>query len=578
MSDLKAKKIITKFISKEPNGNGRNISGSTLVIKGPWGIGKTYLWQQEVRNVFNGGNVKAQKRDSYLYLSLYGLRNLADVKAGLISSMVISYMSEARQEKWKRNSGAILKSFGRIIPSIFDRFKYGKALSVLFSGVGSVIVFDLIKNALICIDDFERRDGVTVSELMGLINLLNEDRDCDVCLILNDGQLTQEDSAEFKKLWEKTVDIHIEYDPSPEGSFDIAFSNYESEYSEEVYQTIKKKCLELSIVNIRILYRIRDMSRLLKSSLDASPSSIKLSAYITIVILVWAYHAKHEEDEVVPEFSMLRRVDRSIAISLGLNEHLTPTEKAFQEFDRKHIFHPNRGSDQDIANLVERGYLDNEAFRDHLSDEIDEYENGLRREELRDAWKYFQGSFDNNKEEVVGRFEIAIRKNAAVLYPSDVGSALVLLRNLGEDALANELAHWYVNSSTRYLPIESLNSYLNDDNELMNLINNARLSNTSDRSLSAILKRAHLTFNRSYIEDLKFMAKRPSEEYEAFFRESKNDELRGAIAWCMSWERYRNDSDNFEYMKAVVEKTREALGRISEDCEINGVRVKRLLS
>lgn len=61
---------------------GAPAQGSSLALTGPWGTGKTYLWDRVVREV---AREERLGRKHYAYVSLFGLDSLADVKAALIA-------------------------------------------------------------------------------------------------------------------------------------------------------------------------------------------------------------------------------------------------------------------------------------------------------------------------------------------------------------------------------------------------------------------------------------------------------------------------------------------------------------
>ena len=49
-----------------------------IMINGEWGSGKTYFWNNQVRNKINNLNINGRKF-STIYMSLYGISNLEDI-------------------------------------------------------------------------------------------------------------------------------------------------------------------------------------------------------------------------------------------------------------------------------------------------------------------------------------------------------------------------------------------------------------------------------------------------------------------------------------------------------------------
>src|SRR6266508_1688321 len=79
MSLREVKKVVENFIADERN--------DLLVLKGEWGVGKTYFWNYLVRRA---SIVKGIGHKHYSYISLFGLNNLEDVRTEISASRVSS--------------------------------------------------------------------------------------------------------------------------------------------------------------------------------------------------------------------------------------------------------------------------------------------------------------------------------------------------------------------------------------------------------------------------------------------------------------------------------------------------------
>jgi tRNA A37 threonylcarbamoyladenosine biosynthesis protein TsaE len=60
MSIFQVKKVIEEFIQNDKN--------DLLVIKGDWGVGKTYFWQETIAEVSKRGGILHK---NYSYVSLF---------------------------------------------------------------------------------------------------------------------------------------------------------------------------------------------------------------------------------------------------------------------------------------------------------------------------------------------------------------------------------------------------------------------------------------------------------------------------------------------------------------------------
>lgn len=59
--------------------------GGVLCIRGKWGAGKTYLWNQTLKAAAARGEVSF---DRYAYVSLFGINSLADMKTAIVERTV----------------------------------------------------------------------------------------------------------------------------------------------------------------------------------------------------------------------------------------------------------------------------------------------------------------------------------------------------------------------------------------------------------------------------------------------------------------------------------------------------------
>src|SRR5947207_9844817 len=57
------------------------VTGGVLVVKGAWGVGKTYAWRRLVEEV--RGEIKP---GAYSYVSLFGLTSIADLRMAILAN------------------------------------------------------------------------------------------------------------------------------------------------------------------------------------------------------------------------------------------------------------------------------------------------------------------------------------------------------------------------------------------------------------------------------------------------------------------------------------------------------------
>lgn len=113
-----------------------------LVIKGKWGVGKTFKWNDIVDKHFS-----SLEFSNYSYVSLFGLDGLKELQSGVFYN-ACAMKSDSKSSAIKSN----LKKVGNIAKNIPQVSKYANAISVIENS--------LIDDYLICIDDLERKSAL----------------------------------------------------------------------------------------------------------------------------------------------------------------------------------------------------------------------------------------------------------------------------------------------------------------------------------------------------------------------------------------------------------------------------------
>ncbi|HDX3638394.1 TPA: NTPase KAP [Campylobacter jejuni] len=149
-----------------------------LAILGAWGVGKTYFWKQIEKEItLNFDNKKV------IYVDLFGKENYKQILEEIIL-------------KLHGNYNKIINIFAQITFRI-AKFKSAGIADINPGTIFSCLKKNDFKNIIVCFDNIERRsDNLPLKEILGLINLLKEDKECSVVLILNKNELNkQEDNA-----------------------------------------------------------------------------------------------------------------------------------------------------------------------------------------------------------------------------------------------------------------------------------------------------------------------------------------------------------------------------------------------
>lgn len=178
--------------------------GFVIAISGPWGSGKTHIWNEIAETLRLRGARTA-------YASLFGVGKIEDLRGALLTDM----FAKAAQEETTR-AGRFLASAKRRavdhIPTI---------LQVLDHRVGAPFLSRIIDptaflapGSYVCLDDLERAAAaLPITDILGFANLLAERRHVRVVLIYNEEHVRSRtaDFSELSRAYRERVVRHSFY-------------------------------------------------------------------------------------------------------------------------------------------------------------------------------------------------------------------------------------------------------------------------------------------------------------------------------------------------------------------------------
>ncbi|HHY1243715.1 TPA: P-loop NTPase fold protein [Campylobacter jejuni] len=146
-----------------------------LTINGPWGIGKTHLWKQVEEKINTDKKV--------VYIDLFGKESYKQILEEIVF-------------KIHQNYNKTVNVTSQIISKTIN-IKSAGIININPDAIFSFLKKEDFNNIIVCFDNIERRsDNLSLKEILGLVNLLKEDKECSVILILNKNELNkQEDNA-----------------------------------------------------------------------------------------------------------------------------------------------------------------------------------------------------------------------------------------------------------------------------------------------------------------------------------------------------------------------------------------------
>lgn len=153
-----------------------------VLINGPWGSGKTYLYEHYLIDAIDKIERGKTKRKENVYISLYGVSSIDDLAKQVVSQFLIV--------KKFRNS-KMAKRLKKPVSGVLDLVTKSVSFSVgpVSANFGNLIsdIEGMIEtqNLVLCFDDLER-SAIPINEFFGFINNLVEHCSCKVIVLADE--------------------------------------------------------------------------------------------------------------------------------------------------------------------------------------------------------------------------------------------------------------------------------------------------------------------------------------------------------------------------------------------------------
>lgn len=254
-----------------------------VLIDGPWGSGKTYLYKNFLAEKIADVEAGKDHKKANVYISLYGISTVEELSKELFTNYMLKVKcngSELKGKIYKASSGIASIVSKAITISV-------GALSFDFSGIESLNEIMDIKDMVICFDDLERCT-IPVNSLFGFINNLVEHCNCKVLILADEnniGKMYANTNIEAKystllsgkKLVKGIDERGKEKEINTDENLTIGQLKRLNEelYSENyVYKDIKEKVIGMSLVYVLDLND--DIDNIIKETLRSNELKSKL--------------------------------------------------------------------------------------------------------------------------------------------------------------------------------------------------------------------------------------------------------------------------------------------------------------
>lgn len=534
-------------------------SPSVMAIKGEWGVGKTYGWENLLLEAQKGSMLSAKR---YSYVSLFGVSSLDKLKYTIFENSIPkdSIGTEPNLESLRTNTLGMLEVLGR------GSWSKLKEMPFIKSAAPAVEAFSFmsISEALICIDDLERKGaGLDLKDVLGLVSLLKEKKKCKVVLLLNAGTGATDDYETYK---EKVIDIELDFSPTPEESAAIAYDNRKPYHKELSAFTVS-----LGIKNIRVLTKIGKYIDLAIGCFEGTEPELKTQLLQTTALFSWAYYCStHDED--IPSLDFIESAESIYHVD---SKKLSDKEKLWKNILLGYSFVKVDALDREIGKLVRQGYLDREKFKLSMNYVNEEVINHKKNNSYRSAWNNFHNSFSDNQQLVIQQLFDAFILNIHQVTPGDLDGLVNIFKMLGEKEKASDVIEEFI--SKRKGDIELFNPDNFDfnrelkDEELVNRFKTIYFKEKPSATIKDVLERISGQ-NGWNNEDIEILSNSTEEEFYTYFKGLDGPNLTPHVSTCLKFGGFSNGS---EKMESIASKAKAALIKIASESKLNEIRMRK---
>lgn len=544
-TELVGKEIARFLATAEPE---------VLCLKGAWGVGKTYFWN---RLLLDAKEQKQIALARYGYVSLFGIQTLDQLRAGIVTSTdPIEYIGEVA-----RPGDDIVD---RKLPRASTRTKLLSYLGVVpiigsdLAKVAETLAFLAVREQLVCLDDLERKsDALPLKDVLGLATNLRDQQKCKVVLILNDGAFAGQDEKDFEKFFEKAIDSHVSFEPTPAECVAIALGD------EKPNDLVAKYAIQLGISNIRVLMKLRRLAQLLAAACGNCSDAILEEAVKSLAL---ATYSKHHEG--APNLHFLQQWTRF----KRNDEQMPPEHKSWQRTLENYGFVRFSDLDLIISEAVASGFFDQDRLRSEVQG-LDQQEGRAALEmQFERAWRRYHDSFDDDAEELAEQLIQSFKANVAQISPMNANGTIHVLKEIGKLEEARSLIDFY--TQNRGDGVFS-RSNLFSDNDL----SDPDFAAAFDARAAAIVDNREprdvllqITVSQDWNpRDTKLLSDVNAEGYVAIFKSLRGaDNLSQVVKTALMLA--RRDTTEANRMRGAVV---EALRQISLESPLNAARVAK---
>lgn len=425
-----------------------------IVIKGDWGTGKTYAWNEWLKKAVKNQNIN---QSQYSYVSLFGCNSLDELKAQTFQELIpvgmipegvnINTVTENIKEVAGKNNWKALLPFSGSLTKKLNDMPFIRNFSVDIWRLGWLT----IKNTLVCIDDIERiGEGLRVKDVYGLVSVLKEQRNCKVVLILNDESIEGANKKDYEDYREKVVDVELHFSPDTEDLVKLVFED-----THPYFNKINHCISSLQVKNIRTIQKIKMYLDKLSSSLEGV-EDIYYENVINSIVLFTVLHFSRPDKWPTLDKVLETNTDQFSLVEYSLKKEGAEQQGVTTEWaETMNLLRKNYtwGGADDIDQLlglyVKQGYVESERLQQLIEKSAEDTEiikqkneAGARKDKVR---KLLFSTCEENLPEIISAIEESLEANVkSYAALGELNEAVKILKGIKQENEADKLIAKYV--------------------------------------------------------------------------------------------------------------------------------------
>ncbi|WP_288191708.1 hypothetical protein [uncultured Phyllobacterium sp.] len=522
-----------------------------LCIRGAWGTGKTWTWEDVLKKAVAADKVKAKK---YAKASLFGLNSIKELKREIFQSTIdIKQIGKPFDAENVESIMVSVKTWGK--------WAINKASFVHDDALTAAIEVAALfaRDQLILIDDLERKgDDLRSVDVLGYISQLRDDRNCKVVLLLNDEEL--EDKPDFTSYLEKVVDIYLRFEPTGTEIAGIAVPEMD-----QLSVMVRDNAIALNISNVRVIRKILELVK------DVAPLLAKYSELVTtnaagvITLFGWSYF----QPKMAPPLEYLKRVH-----TYSPKQGDEPLDVKWRDLLLKYRYTNTSDFDLVLLKGIENGYFDSAAIDKHAAELHRADERDKVEQEVRAIWDDVHYSFTKPAQGILDKFFECYIRNIDFMTLSDLYVFERLFRELGDDR-SDQLVDHYIEVNKAKPDAFDVDRLERFGDELSPPVKEKIAAAEAEQAPKLNPDEVLMALSkRGYEEELyDVAAKLPVSEYVRILKAYEGSQLSDIISGL---RQYLRTSGLDPRLHALMDKAGLALRQIAEESPINNRRAMRL--